>query len=46
MILYLIYKNMTGRFTPMNAQGIEYFALYWHFVDLVWVVVFPAFYLY
>jgi len=46
MLLYLIYKNMTGRFSPMNAQGIEYFALYWHFVDLVWVVVFPAFYLY
>ncbi len=46
MLIYLIYKNVTGRFTPMNAQGIEYFALYWHFVDLVWVVVFPAFYLY
>ena len=29
-----------------NAQGIEYFGLYWHFVDLAWVVIFPAFYLY
>ncbi|MGB2268365.1 MAG: heme-copper oxidase subunit III, partial [Candidatus Poseidoniaceae archaeon] len=27
-------------------QGIEYFGLYWHFVDLAWVVIFPAFYLY
>ena len=29
-----------------NGQGIEYFGLYWHFVDLAWVAIFPAFYLY
>ena len=35
-----------GGYTPTNAVSIEYFGLYWHFVDLVWVIVFPFFYLY
>ena len=33
-------------FDEDNGQGIEYFGLYWHFVDLAWVAIFPAFYLY
>ncbi len=45
-LLYLIIKSANGGWDKLNAQGIEYFALYWHFVDLAWVVVFPAFYLY
>jgi cytochrome c oxidase subunit I+III len=45
-LLYLVYKAHNGAFEPGNARSIEYFGLYWHFVDLVWVVVFPAFYLF
>lgn len=46
VMLYLIFKADTVGFDEDNAQGIEYFGLYWHFVDLAWVVIFPAFYLY
>jgi len=50
IMLYLIFKaGFAGddiEYDERNAQGIEYFGLYWHFVDLAWVVIFPAFYLY
>ena len=46
IMLYLIFKADTIGYDEDNGQGIEYFGLYWHFVDLAWVVIFPAFYLY
>ena len=46
VMLYLIFKADTVGYDERNGQGIEYFGLYWHFVDLAWVVIFPAFYLY
>ena len=45
-LTYMTYKAWTGAYTPQSAVSIEYFGLYWHFVDLVWVLVFPFFYLY
>ena len=45
-ISYFIYKAHIGGWDENNAQSIEYYGLYWHFVDLAWVVIFPAFYLY
>lgn len=30
---------------PPMAGGIELIGLYWHFVDIVWIFLFPAFYL-
>ncbi|MEE2747642.1 MAG: cytochrome c oxidase subunit 3 [Candidatus Thermoplasmatota archaeon] len=45
-LAYMVIKAFRGGYTPQNAVSIEYFGLYWHFVDLVWVLVFPAFYLY
>ena len=45
-LAYMVLKAYRGGYTPQNAVSIEYFGLYWHFVDLVWVLVFPAFYLY
>ena len=46
IMLYLVFKADTVGYDENNGQGIEYFGLYWHFVDLAWVVIFPAFYLY
>ena len=46
IMLYLVFKADTIGYDEDNGQGIEYFGLYWHFVDLAWVVIFPAFYLY
>jgi len=45
-LTYMTFKASRGGYTPNNAVSIEYFGLYWHFVDLVWVLVFPFFYLY
>ena len=45
-LTYFIYKAHIGGWDQNNAQSIEYYGLYWHFVDLAWVIIFPAFYLY
>jgi cytochrome c oxidase subunit I+III len=29
-----------------DHRPVEYFGLYWHFVDIVWVILFPLFYLF
>ncbi|HEY3755440.1 MAG TPA: heme-copper oxidase subunit III [Opitutaceae bacterium] len=40
----LIY-SYTGRLTEKNAIDVEMMGLYWHFVDIVWIVIFTAVYL-
>lgn len=44
-ILYLIIKARKGHFTKDNHDYVEYTGLYWHFVDVVWIVLFPIIYL-
>ena len=48
VMLFMIFKAdaLEEGYNEENGQGIEYFGLYWHFVDLAWVAIFPAFYLY
>jgi len=45
LMAYLIRKAMMGGYTKEDHAGIENFALYWAFVDIVWIFVFPLFYL-
>ncbi|WP_269540121.1 cytochrome c oxidase subunit 3 [Cerasicoccus fimbriatus] len=40
----LIY-SYTGRLTARNAMDVEIAGLYWHFVDIVWIVIFTVVYL-
>ncbi|MEX1024585.1 MAG: heme-copper oxidase subunit III [Planctomycetota bacterium] len=35
-----------GKYTPKNYLGLELAGLYWHFVDLVWVLLFTIVYLF
>jgi heme/copper-type cytochrome/quinol oxidase subunit 3 len=37
--------SLRGRFGPQSDLGIELFGLYWHFVDIVWIVLFTVIYL-
>lgn len=38
-------KAMNGHFTKDNWIGLEILGLYWHFVDVVWIIIFPLIYL-
>ncbi len=41
----LTVKGMLGHFGPKNYVAIEMTGLYWHFVDLVWIILFAIVYL-
>ena len=41
---WLVY-SFTGRMSPADAMDIECCGLYWHFVDIVWIIIFPVVYL-
>jgi cytochrome c oxidase subunit 3/cytochrome o ubiquinol oxidase subunit 3 len=41
----LLYLGIRGRMGPEKALNLEIAALYWHFVDVVWIVIFPVVYL-
>ncbi len=43
---YLIAKSNKEGYNEKYNDTIELFGLYWHYVDVVWVFVFPFFYLY
>ncbi len=38
-------KSMRGKYNPQENRGIEIAGLYWHFVDLVWIILFTILYL-
>jgi cytochrome c oxidase subunit I+III len=42
--LFLIARAWRGAYLEDN-RTIEYFGLYWHFVDIVWLFLFPLFYI-
>jgi heme/copper-type cytochrome/quinol oxidase subunit 3 len=44
-LLVVIGKAFAGVYTPKNYMGYEIFGLYWHFVDLVWILLFTIVYL-
>jgi cytochrome c oxidase subunit I+III len=45
MLLYMIPRAMRGAYTGEDEASLEYFGLYWHFVDIVWLFLFPLFYI-
>lgn len=45
VILYLIIKTKAGKFSSEYYTPIEMTGLYWHLVDLIWIFLFPLFYL-
>jgi cytochrome c oxidase subunit 3 len=42
VILWMAYR---GRFSPQYFAPVEVSGLYWHFVDIVWIFLFPLLYL-
>jgi cytochrome c oxidase subunit 3 len=45
LLTYLIIWSMRGRFDPEYHGPVEVIGLYWHFVDIVWIFLFPLLYL-
>lgn len=43
--LSLLFVKRRGVLSAANYQPVEVFGLYWHFVDIVWIVLFTLFYL-
>jgi cytochrome c oxidase subunit 3 len=45
ILLWLIFHASRNRFTPDNYNYVEGTGLYWHFVDIIWIFLFPLLYL-
>src|SRR5437667_2250132 len=45
MLLSLFGLSLRGKLGPENAETVELIGLYWHFVDVVWIVIFTVVYL-
>ncbi len=46
IFLFIILRNgLRGRYSAEKHWGVEACAVYWHFVDVVWVFFYPALYL-
>lgn len=45
LLLIIAYLGYKRHFNSQNFYGVEAAAIYWHFVDVVWVFFYPALYL-
>jgi heme/copper-type cytochrome/quinol oxidase subunit 3 len=45
MIALLVAFSLRRRLSPDHGMNVELVALYWHFVDIVWIVIFTVVYL-
>jgi len=45
LMAYLIIASMRGKFDTSYYTPVENIGLYWHFVDVVWIYLFPLLYL-
>jgi cytochrome c oxidase subunit III len=45
LLIYLISQALKRRFVPTYNTPVEVVGLYWHFVDIVWIFLFPLLYL-
>ena len=42
---FVTWKAFRGRYSATDHRGVEVIGLYWHFVDLVWIILFTIVYL-
>lgn len=45
LLCWLLKQSFQGRFTPEYNTPVENIGLYWHFVDIVWIYLYPLLYL-
>jgi cytochrome c oxidase subunit 3 len=45
ILAWLLYNAWRGRYSPEYHAPVEITGLYWHFVDIIWIFLFPLLYL-
>ena len=45
LVLWIMIAGLRGAYGPSYYSPVENVGLYWHFVDLVWIYLFPLLYL-
>jgi cytochrome c oxidase subunit 3 len=45
ILAYMAWRGWQGRFGPAYHTPVELTGLYWHFVDIIWIFLFPLLYL-
>jgi cytochrome c oxidase subunit 3 len=45
MLGVMLYRGMAGQFSSRHYDAVEGASLYWHFVDVVWILLFSVLYL-
>ena len=45
ILTFMIFRARAGAYTTGHVTYVENFGLYWHFVDIVWIFLFPLLYL-
>ncbi|MEA2271443.1 MAG: cytochrome c oxidase subunit [Solirubrobacteraceae bacterium] len=44
LLSFVLVRTFRGHFTPEEHRGVEVPGIYWHFVDIMWVVVYTTIY--
>jgi cytochrome c oxidase subunit III len=45
ILVYIIFRAQAGAYTSGHVTFVENFGLYWHFVDIIWIFLYPLLYL-
>jgi len=45
LLLFLLFQAYAGKYTPKYYTPVDIGGLYWHFVDIIWIFLFPLLYL-
>jgi len=45
ILVFMIVRAQAGAYTTGHVTFVENFGLYWHFVDIIWIYLFPLLYL-
>ncbi|HEV2136399.1 MAG TPA: cytochrome c oxidase subunit 3 [Terracidiphilus sp.] len=45
ILIFMLFRAIQGAYTEGHFTYVENFGLYWHFVDIIWIFLFPLLYL-
>jgi cytochrome c oxidase subunit 3 len=45
ILLFMTVRAFRGHFSPEHHHGVEIGGIYWHFVDVMWIVVYMSVYI-